>query len=62
MVHGSKSLVPEADIRALARRLDHDHDGEVSFSDFFGSLLPYFIYGNIKTGLIPNPLAVEANR
>ena len=42
-------MVPDADIKALCRRLDHDQDGEVSFSDFFGALLPYFIYGNLKS-------------
>ena len=47
--HGTRNMVPDEDIKALMRRLDNDHDGEVSFSDFFGSLLPYFIYGNLKS-------------
>ena len=55
-------MVPDADIRALCRRLDHDQDGEVSFSDFFGSLLPYFIYGNLKSSSQRNPLAVQASK
>ena len=52
-------MVPDADIKALARRLDNDQDGEVSFSDFFGALLPYFIYGNLKSLNTKNPLAAE---
>lgn len=55
-------MVPDEDIKALMRRLDNDHDGEVSFSDFFGSLLPYFIYGNLKSLNQKNPLAVEASK
>jgi hypothetical protein len=30
------------------RRLDADGDDEISFSDFFQGLLPYFIYGNVN--------------
>ena len=52
-------MVPDADIKALCRRLDHDQDGEISFSDFFGALLPYFIYGNLKSLNQKNPIAVE---
>lgn len=55
-------MVPDEDIKALMRRLDNDHDGEVSFSDFFGSLLPYFIYGDLKSLNQRNPLAVEASK
>ena len=29
------------------RRMDADGDEELSFSDFFTSLLPYFIYGDL---------------
>ena len=58
-VHGRRNMVPDADIKALCRRLDHDQDGEVSFSDFFGALLPYFIYGNLKSLNTKNPLAAE---
>lgn len=43
-------MIPDADIKALCRRLDQDQDGDVSFADFFSSVLPYFIYGNIKVG------------
>ena len=28
----------------MLRRLDHDQDSDVSFSDFFQRLLPYFVY------------------
>lgn len=41
----------EADLNAVVRRLDHDGDGEVSFSDFFNRLLPYFVYSG--TGITP---------
>jgi len=50
-------MVPDDDVKALIRRMDLDHDGEVSFSDFFASLLPYFIYGNLKSMNTKNPLA-----
>jgi hypothetical protein len=55
-------MVPDDDVKALSRRLDNDHDGEVSFSDFFGSLLPYFIYGDLKSLNQKNPLAIEARK
>ena len=60
--HGTRNMVPEEDIRALCRRLDNDHDGEVSFSDYFTALLPYFIYGNLKSLNKKNPLAKEASK
>lgn len=41
------------------RRVDADGDEEVSFSDFFASLLPYFIYGELKTNLMPNEKAAK---
>lgn len=62
VVHGNRNMVPDDDIKALMRRLDIDHDGEVSFSDFFTSMLPYFIYGNLKALNAPNPLAAKANK
>lgn len=62
VVHGTRNMVPDDDIKALMRRLDIDHDGEVSFSDFFSSMLPYFIYGNLKSLNIPNPLAAKAQK
>lgn len=34
----------EPDLQAVIRRLDHDVDSEVSFSDFFNRMLPYFVY------------------
>jgi hypothetical protein len=53
----------------VVRRLDHDGDGEVSFSDFFNRLLPYFVYSG--TGITPanqiskyspNPLRSKSSR
>jgi hypothetical protein len=43
----SKSFVAEGDINAIMRRLDMDGDDELSFSDFFSGLLPYFLYGEL---------------
>lgn len=60
--HGSRNMVPESDIRALMRRLDHDQDGEVSFTDFFNAFLPYFVNSNLKSLTAKNPLVVEANK
>jgi len=60
--YGSRNMVPNDDIKALCRRLDHDQDGEISFSDFFGALLPYFIYGNLKSLNQKNPLAIESSK
>lgn len=62
MTHGNRNMVPESDIKALMRRLDLDQDGEVSFSDFFASFLPYFINGNLKSLNARNPLAVETSK
>ena len=46
---GSKaSFVCDNDINAIMRRMDADGDEEVSFSDYFTTLLPYFIYGDIQ--------------
>ena len=56
--NGSRDMVPKSDIEALCRRLDHDQDGDVSFADFFTSVLPYFIYGSIKPGGGRNPLDI----
>ena len=60
--HGSRNMVPESEIRALMRRLDHDQDGEVSFTDFFNAFLPYFVNGNLKSLTAKNPLVVEASK
>jgi Ca2+-binding EF-hand superfamily protein len=60
VVHGTRNMVPDDDIKALIRRLDIDNDGEVSFSDFFSAMLPYFIYGNLKALNIRNPLAEKS--
>lgn len=62
VVHGTRNMVPDEDIKALMRRLDNDHDGEVSFSDFFGSMLPYFIYGDLKSLNVKNPLASKVGQ
>ena len=55
-------MVPNDDIKALCRRLDHDHDGEISFADFFGAMLPYFIYGNLKSLNSKNPMAIASEK
>jgi Ca2+-binding EF-hand superfamily protein len=60
--HGTRNMVPNEDIKALCRRLDNDHDGEISFSDYFTALLPYFIYGNLKSLNRKNPLALESGK
>ena len=62
VVHGTRNMVPDDDIKALIRRLDVDHDGEVSFSDFFTAILPYFIYGNLKLLNDRNPLAKKSTK
>ena len=40
------SFVCDNDINAIMRRMDADGDEEISFSDYFSTLLPYFIYGD----------------
>ena len=55
-------MVPDADIKALCRRFDKDHDGEISFQDFYTSVLPYFIYGKIRGENTRNPLAIQASK
>ena len=62
VVHGTRNMVPDADVAALIRRMDIDHDGEVSFSDFFQSMLPYFIYGDLKSLNTRNPLAQKSGK
>lgn len=42
------TLIQESDLSAVMRRVDTDTDDEISFSDFFSSLLPYFIFGEMK--------------
>lgn len=44
----SGSFVADSDVNAIMRRMDSDGDEELSFSDFFSSLLPYFIYGDLR--------------
>ncbi len=55
-------MVPEGDIAAIMRRLDADGDDEISFSDFFQGLLPYFIYGDVRQEKTPNANARKAER
>ena len=56
------SFVPDSDINAIMRRMDSDGDEELSFSDFFSSLLPYFIYGELKEKPTKNQLSQKAMR
>ena len=56
------NFIPESDINAIMRRMDSDGDEELSFSDFFTSLLPYFIYGELKEKPSKNQLASSAMR
>ena len=42
----ANSFVSDSDIHAIIRRMDVDGDEEVSFSDYFTSLLPYFIFND----------------
>ena len=45
----SKSVyVSDGDINAVMRRMDANGDEEISFSDYFTTLLPYFIYGDLQ--------------
>lgn len=41
-------FVSDTDVGAVIRRLDMDGDDEVSFSDYFTAMLPYFIYGDMQ--------------
>ena len=49
------SVVTEADLNSIMRRVDCDGDEMISFQDFFSSLLPYFVYGDFR----PEPNAFE---
>ena len=40
--------VSDGDINAVMRRMDANGDEEISFSDYFTTLLPYFIYGDLQ--------------
>jgi hypothetical protein len=46
--NNSKEFIAESDLSAIMRRMDTDGDEELSFSDFFSSLLPYFIFGDLR--------------
>jgi hypothetical protein len=55
-------IVPDSDISAILRRMDTDGDTEISFSDFFSSLLPYFIYGDLQPQPTKNYEEAKMNR
>jgi len=55
-------LVSDNDVNAIMRRMDADGDDELSFSDFFQSLLPYFIYGDLKTEKVANLRVSKENK
>lgn len=42
------------------RRMDADGDEEVSFSDYFTTLLPYFIYGDLQKNPTMNQVVGKA--
>ena len=43
-VFNAKQFVCDSDINSIMRKMDKDGDGLLSFTDFFATLLPYFIY------------------
>jgi hypothetical protein len=43
------NFVDESSLNAIMRRTDADGDEQLSFQDFFSSLLPYFVWGDFKT-------------
>lgn len=53
----SQTYVPETHVQAIVRRMDADGDESLSFSDFFSTLLPYFIYGDLRIEPTANQLA-----
>jgi hypothetical protein len=55
--NGNKEFIAEGDLNAIMRRMDADGDEELSFSDFFSSLLPYFIFGDLRQPPTTNELA-----
>jgi len=68
MTHGRTQSGPgqkvkficDGDINAIMRRMDSDGDEEISFSDYFTSMLPYFIYGETKVRPTINNLVSKA--
>lgn len=57
----SKAIfVCDNDINAIMRRMDADGDEEVSFSDYFTTLLPYFIYGDLQKSPTLNQIVGKA--
>jgi len=59
-IQNRDGFVPEGDINSIMRRMDADGDEEVSFSDFFASLLPYFIYGDLRMAKTSKSIASVA--
>jgi len=53
-------FVCDNDINAIMRRMDADGDEEISFSDYFTSLLPYFIYGDLESKPTMNQMVGKA--
>ena len=43
-VFNAKQFVCDSDINSIMRKMDKDGDGLLSFTDFFATMLPYFIY------------------
>ena len=60
MTSAKAKFVCENDINAIMRRMDADGDEEISFSDYFTTLLPYFIYGDIQKRPTANQLVGRA--
>ena len=56
------NFVCDNDINAIMRRMDADGDEEISFSDYFTTLLPYFIYGDLQKRPTMNQLVGKALR
>ena len=56
------AFVCDNDINAIMRRMDADGDEEISFSDYFTTLLPYFIYGDLQKRPTMNQMVGKALR
>ena len=57
-----EAFVPDSDINAIMRRMDNDGDEELSFADYFSSLLPYFIYGELREKPTKNAVVTQKIR
>ena len=44
------------------RRVDADGDEELSFQDFFSTLLPYFVFGDFKVKPLASAVAEKENK